>query len=95
MKRALYAVLLCGALTGCGFLDYATSSHPNKADPSKMDAPPIFQVAKETVEGGLTGWEAGGLWAGVAGAAFTLFKTVKRTIDDFNATKEANAKKVA
>ena len=85
--RVLYAVLLCASLAGCGFLDYALSSHPNASDPTKKDLPPIVQVAKESLDAGMSGWEVGGIWAGVTGAAFTLFKTVKRTIDDFNAAK--------
>lgn len=71
MRRAFLAVLFAGALwlTGCSFLDWASTEDP------VTRTTPAAQAAGEIARDTLTGFEAGGIWAGVGALAFTSLKT--------------------
>ena len=86
MKRLLWTLPLVAALCGCaGFGDYLAE------DPDGDGPEPARWVSAsgEVMSGGLTGFEQGGIIAGLIGAAFTFAKTGMRLYSAHKAAKAA------
>lgn len=82
MRWILLATLL--GLTGCGFLGWATTD-PDKEGPRQA---PLTEAAVETAKGGLSGFEEGGIYAGVIALVLTAGKSAMRLYSDYQASKK-------
>jgi hypothetical protein len=79
MRYALSSLVLF--LSGCGFLEYATRPGPSGKTP--------LEEAGDDLAGGLSGFETGGVVAGVVALAFTTLKTGMRLYQGYKASKTA------
>lgn len=71
MRSGLLALVLFATITlaGCRFVEWATTVPPGGTEA------PAFRAVQEVATGGLSGFETGGIVAGVIGLVFTVLKT--------------------
>lgn len=76
-------IVLCSVLllSGCSFAKWATT-------PRENGSVPALEAGEEIGSGALTGFEKGGIVAGVLGLLFTTAKTGLRLYKEFQDSKE-------
>lgn len=80
MYKVLFLAFVLSPV-GCRFAEWATTGT------SGGDAP-VIKAAQEVVTVGLTGFETGGIVAGVIGLLFTVAKTGSRLYADYQESKK-------
>lgn len=88
MFRAAFLALALSC-AGCAFSDWAT--HPQGPD-GKV---PAVEAAKDIGSAGLTGFEQGGVAAGIIALVLTAGKSAARLYSDYQASKPQKAKATA
>jgi len=90
MGKTLFAVCVLGTLTlTCcgGFVDYGTRVDPTTGKSA------FWSAGEEMMTNGLSGFEKGGIVAGVLGLIFTVTKTGLRLWSGYQASKAPAMKK--